>query len=112
VSRQVDITKPLSDLDRAYLTTYGHHREIALADEMSGEGPAVADLEQGRTDKGYPEQGEDESNEEWVNRLTVPELRAAITDLAEEGYEIDKNEKKAGLQAILFDLIEPEAPQA
>ncbi|MGB2791262.1 MAG: SAP domain-containing protein [Candidatus Moraniibacteriota bacterium] len=65
MSRQVDLTKPLSDDDRAYLLSRGQNAMVTRMDEQFAEPePASA-----------PEQEQEQEQSDGLENMTVDELK-------------------------------------
>lgn len=127
MSRQIDITKALSEEDASYLTVWEKHADINRAKAMGTwpEDFAVKSVEEETPEAekdedpdALPEQGEDESNGEYAHRLTVPQLRMLIEALGNEEEQnsappksADKGKVKAHAVLIL-DRLDFEAAEA
>jgi hypothetical protein len=124
MSKQVDITKSLSEEDATYLTVFERRSDIARAKAIGtwpegfalkteAEEAPVDEVPSENTD--VPEQGDDESNGDYAHRLTVPQLREVASVYGNEEEQAaapaesaPKAKHKAHVIAIL-DRIDREA---
>jgi hypothetical protein len=98
MSRHIDLTKPLSDADRAYLESRGRYRLIDLLDKgQRGGSPAPSAPTEVVADK---ETEAEPSVEDWVADLTVRELRLELEKLGQPEHG-----NKAELQARLSEAL-------
>jgi hypothetical protein len=121
MSKQVDLTKPLSDEDRKYLADRGQWEAIRTADMNAGaqsDDPApdptatgVGDVPKGTNPEEVNPASEEareaaEDDATWVESLTVDQLKEVIT---RKDPESDlKGMKKPDLQAELLAILEDE----
>lgn len=69
MSRQVDLTRPLSEEDRAYLKTWGRYVDIQRNDAQFGAPEYEEDA---------PDEGPEKFTEEWFEKATVAMLQAEL----------------------------------
>lgn len=88
MSREIDLSKKLSDDDRAYLAARGRHIDIARADRAAGVSEGSGDPET-PPEGGSAASGDDSGAEvlpepadfgsdDWFDRATVKELKSAL----------------------------------
>lgn len=81
MSRNIDLTKPLSDEDRAYLLSRDRHIDIARADKaaeaMEGDGPD-SDAGSGESAGSGNDSPPEKYSDEWFAAVKVPELKEEL----------------------------------
>lgn len=76
MSREVDLSKPLSDEDREYLHSRGLHTTVERMDSQFGSEPTDPDA----ADNSAPAPGGDEQPPENYNEWTVQDLQEEIRE--------------------------------
>lgn len=116
MSKIIDINKPLSEEDAYYLSVHERKADIARAkslgtwpDKDPEVGPASEPEEPVSENTGVPEQEEDETNEHYANRLTVPQMRELIAAFGEEEEQANapaKSAAKADVKAYVVEILD------
>lgn len=117
MGREIDLTKPLSDEDRAYLAARSRFIDIAKADGLApsqsreaveeavraaGEtksAPSTSESDDSGSAASGDDSGSEQTPEERYRAMTVPELQAELDKRASEYMESDDDE---GLNAVAY----------
>jgi hypothetical protein len=91
MSRQIDITKPLSDEDRYYLEVRGRHDEIAFADTQ-GASAEMTPEEQGEAEQQAIIEAKGKRTPALVDNSVVPEQIEQREDLETAQLEVSSQQ--------------------
>jgi len=118
MSKTVDINKQLSEEDARYLTVFERTADISRAKSLGtwpegfGERQVVAPEEQPEEvtgDTNVPEQGDGESNSDYAERLTIPQMRELIDAYGSEDEQANapaKSAKKPEVKAHVVAILD------
>jgi hypothetical protein len=113
MSKNIDLTQPLSDFDREYLEVRGRWADIEKADAATGMGTSDDGATPESSGTGDPSATTEKTSEdfdtdaEWVESLTVSQLVAEIQKIDEDF--VQGKMLKPELQAELLGLLEEDA---